>query len=479
MQDTKIIESSTTDIKGKYVFTSVKPGNYILKASHESFEITKNTINFETKWGSVNVEEIFEITGFSVKGRITKLDSTSEGLKDVSFQIKSRNGKGRCGKINKECEVISNENGYFEFKSIEPGTYTIVYLLYIIQKPITQSKVFEFEPSEIETVVNTDNVILKSNFKVISVLVKGKVVGGDGNKIKGISDVSIIINNNHEIFTNEFGSFEIILKHRNVDIIAKKDGYEFNKIEKFTPNYKSPYNKKVEIPTIKVTKMRVNGKIEFSGGITNDLKKDKLFPRTINVLNLKTNKNKKIESDNIGKFSDFIDIGTKYEISVEISKKETSLGLTLSPNKHTIELTGSESIPEILFNSVFASLTINLSKLTESSSVTFIIKSVDEFNYIKEIEMKNSSMKIDNILPGNYEISIKNEGNNYCYGELKELLSDYKKNQLNEKKSIKLVGEKNNEIAFFQSGYKLYLTSEHEENIVITNQVYIYLYIYI
>lgn len=235
----------------------------------------------------------------------------------------------------------------------------------------------------------------------------------------------------------------------------------------------------MEIPTIKVTKMRVNGKIEFSGGITNDLKKDKLFPRTINILNLKTNKNKKIESDNIGKFSDFIDIGTKYEISVEISKKETSLGLTLSPNKHTIELTGSESIPEILFNSVFASLTINLSKLTESSSVTFIIKSVDEFNYIKEIEMKNSSMKIDNILPGNYEISIKNEGNNYCYGELKELLSDYKKNQLNEKKSIKLVGEKNNEIAFFQSGYKLYLTSEHEENIVIANQVYIYIFLYL
>lgn len=328
--------------------------------------------------------------------------------------------------------------------------------------------------------VNTDNVKLNKNFEVKSVLVKGKVVGGNvisgGRMIKGISDVSIMVNNNHEIFTNENGVYEIRIRHKNVNIVAKKDGYEFSTIENYTPAYNSKKNKKEEIPEIKVMKMRINGKIEFSGSVVDDMKKVKLYPRSINILNLNTNKNKKIESDNNGKFSTFLVVGNKYEISVEISKKEISLGLSLSPNKHTIELSGSESIPEILFNSVFASLTINIARLSSlsssssTSSVSLVIKSIDEFNFIKEIEMDNNSIKIDNILPGNYEVSIKNERNNYCYGELKELLSEYKNTEKNEKKTVKLIGEKENEVTFYEGGYKLYIISEHDEDIVISNE---------
>lgn len=130
MKDNKVIESTTTeDTNGKYIFESVKPGRYTLKSSHESFEIKNKEINFELKWGSKIIDEVFEINGFSVKGKLFKLDSKSEGLKDITFEIKSNNGQGRCGKINKLCEAKSDESGNIVFKSIEPGRYTIVYIL--------------------------------------------------------------------------------------------------------------------------------------------------------------------------------------------------------------------------------------------------------------------------------------------------------------------------------------------------------------
>lgn len=101
---------------GDYVFQSVSPGKYLIKPYFQNkdikFHIQPEEIEIEVIKDSVLIKENFEVTGFSVGGRV----------------LSSENGLGVAdAKINLNGQEVGTTtyNGSYTLKNIKAGTYTI------------------------------------------------------------------------------------------------------------------------------------------------------------------------------------------------------------------------------------------------------------------------------------------------------------------------------------------------------------------
>lgn len=104
------------DATGSYKFTNIPPGDYILKPhvinKAIQLHIYPETIDFAVTRDYVNVPKHFEVTGFSVTGKV----------------LASANGVGISNadiKLNGQLITKTDSNGNYMLRNIKADTYTI------------------------------------------------------------------------------------------------------------------------------------------------------------------------------------------------------------------------------------------------------------------------------------------------------------------------------------------------------------------
>jgi len=65
-----ILKTIETDNQGIYTFHNVFPGNYILKASHPSWSLSKSEETISVEWGNFKVAKDFVVDGYDIAGRV-------------------------------------------------------------------------------------------------------------------------------------------------------------------------------------------------------------------------------------------------------------------------------------------------------------------------------------------------------------------------------------------------------------------------
>lgn len=101
---------------GEYIFQAVSPGKYLIKPYFQNkdikFHIQPEEIEIEVVKDSFLIKENFEVTGFSVGGRVLSSDN---GLGVANAKIS----------LNGQEVAITSFNGSYTLKNIKSGTYTI------------------------------------------------------------------------------------------------------------------------------------------------------------------------------------------------------------------------------------------------------------------------------------------------------------------------------------------------------------------
>lgn len=108
------VQSNTNS--GDYIFQSVSPGKYLIKPYFQNkdikFHIQPEEIEIEVIKDSIQIKENFEVTGFSVGGRVL---SSENGLGVANAKIN----------LNGQEVATTSFNGSYTLKNIKAGTYTI------------------------------------------------------------------------------------------------------------------------------------------------------------------------------------------------------------------------------------------------------------------------------------------------------------------------------------------------------------------
>jgi len=101
--------------KGEFTFREVPSGEYFLKVDGSSVEggveIIPSTYNFAVKEEQVNLQNIFKVDKFSIRGRI--VDQQGNGISGVKIMLDG------------EEKTISDSNGYYSLEKLSSGSYTI------------------------------------------------------------------------------------------------------------------------------------------------------------------------------------------------------------------------------------------------------------------------------------------------------------------------------------------------------------------
>jgi len=107
--------ATTTDSNGNYVFDKVPYGSYILTASYHqesiSFDISPAQINTSVAHGNAQVATAFEVTGFSVAGKVVNKDG--KGVSGVAVLL------------NGEVKGTSDSTGAYVLSKVSSGSYKL------------------------------------------------------------------------------------------------------------------------------------------------------------------------------------------------------------------------------------------------------------------------------------------------------------------------------------------------------------------
>jgi protocatechuate 3,4-dioxygenase beta subunit len=108
--------TTTSKANGEYIFNAVSPGKYLIAPYFENknikFHIRPEFVEIELGRDTLKVPENFEVTGFSVSGRVL-LSHGGHGVYDAKIRLNGR-------------EVATTDrDGFYVLENIQAGTYTI------------------------------------------------------------------------------------------------------------------------------------------------------------------------------------------------------------------------------------------------------------------------------------------------------------------------------------------------------------------
>lgn len=126
------MRTTTTDLNGKYIFSKIIPGKYIVEASNNDWKIEPKSLKVEVKT-TMKMKSKFIVYGFDIKGNVLSNTSpmsnikvflyTNEKIDLNSILCEKPKENGPIDNLKPICFTISNFEGNFQFKGIPVGNY--------------------------------------------------------------------------------------------------------------------------------------------------------------------------------------------------------------------------------------------------------------------------------------------------------------------------------------------------------------------
>ena len=163
--------------EGDFSFKNVLPGNYIVRAAHDQWQLKSSQVKVTVQSDSQTIDDGLVVLGYPVQGHVS---SEGEPIQSVIFSLYSEreDDSSYCGLNapsisipNQEtgagkliCQTSSDLKGQFFFPVVQPGRYRLV--------PLYQGENIRFDitPAAVEFNVDDGNVIMAQKFEVNSLL---------------------------------------------------------------------------------------------------------------------------------------------------------------------------------------------------------------------------------------------------------------------------------------------------------------------
>ncbi|XP_039289958.1 nodal modulator 1-like [Nilaparvata lugens] len=412
----------STGKDGNFIFTPVLPGNYIIKASHSKWMLSKKEVAISVKTGNAVVPaNSLVVTGYEVSGSVT---SDKEPITGVTFIVfgdkKPEKPLMGCDQSHVSgfsttspelknklliCHVVSDASGRFSFPCLPSGKYVV-----IPHYKGAQNIKFDVQPPLLEFAVEHDSVALPTPFQVKGFSVSGRVLWSkDG---RPMAKASIYIKNKLVATTQTDGTFHLDSMRAGTYLISvKADDVLFKETEvKVTP--KSPV-----LDDIVPDSYKVCGKVKPSSQSTPVQSRDvQLVAKESGAATTV-----KVQSA-AGDFCTFVAPGV-YHASVPVTADEKSKGLQFAPIQREIVVKDSP-VSGIEFSQLRAIIRGQVVCLSEQtcSGITVTVASLNGQDHFTTTTAAGGKYRLDNVLPGEYKVSL-DRVSDWCWDQSSAPLS--------------------------------------------------------
>ncbi|XP_055958789.1 BOS complex subunit NOMO1 [Patella vulgata] len=342
----EIIQTVKTSDNGEYMFTKVLPGEYKVKASHQTWKLEKPESVVKVINDNGNAGNNLVISGYDVSGVVS---SDGEYIKGVNFLLFSSTVKQQdvtgCEKSPLKgftgnqaskpiCYVTSQQNGRFIFPSLPTGKY------YIVPFYKGEHITFDVLPEKLEFEVQHQSVQLQKQFNVAGFSVSGRVL--DSEKGSGVAKAKILLNGNEQTMTSQDGTYHLEnMKTGTYKLSVQSSSIYFDDITlKITPS--TP-----QLPNIVASSFSLCGQVIIDR-LPEALSSVPSQRRIIYHPDGKKSEAVSLSPEADGKFCTKVKPG-KYIIGIHLSEQEVKAGLHLSPAEQVVTVT-NKPIKDIRFS---------------------------------------------------------------------------------------------------------------------------------
>ncbi|XP_070617235.1 LOW QUALITY PROTEIN: BOS complex subunit NOMO3-like [Erythrolamprus reginae] len=441
-----ILQSTTTQLGGKYAFLKVLPGEYEVFASHPTWTLKEATTTVRVTSSNAYASSSLIVAGYNVSGSVR---SDGEPMKGVMFLLFSSSVAkedimgcnsspvdgfpARDDSLAYLCNVISKEDGTFTFQSLPSGKYAVI--------PFYRGEriTFDVAPSKLDFVVEHDSLKIEPVFHVMGFSVTGRILNSPEGE--GVPYATVILNSQIKVTTRSDGSFRLEnITTGTYTIQAHKDNLFFDTITvKIAPN--TP-----QLADIIVTEFSVCGQISvtrFPDSIKQITKyKVNMWPQDKEKAVLMT-----AETDARGGFCFKARPGL-YVLQVIVPDAEVRAGLALKPKVFPVTV-ASKPVLDVIFSQFLASVSGKITCLDACGELMVILQSILRPGEKRSLQLTAKSTSLaftfENVLPGKYKMSIIQE--DWCWK--------------NKSLEIEVVEEDVSGIEFRQTGYMLRCSLSH------------------
>lgn len=212
------------DRNGGFNFEGVMPGNYVISAEHEYWNLIgpKGGLEISTGWESIKIDSVFSVSGFRLTGAVQWDGNPMKGVfvslfgPKGDYEIHSQNSEvievpsGVKSPTSGDLELIltvkSDVNGNFVFENIPCGGFELIPWLQSSEKD--DELLFRFEPPFQEIKVPFGDLILTESFKISSFLVSGSVQHKATKK--GVEKVEVLIDGTPTSKNSNIRKFDLL-----------------------------------------------------------------------------------------------------------------------------------------------------------------------------------------------------------------------------------------------------------------------------
>ncbi|MBI3268241.1 MAG: carboxypeptidase regulatory-like domain-containing protein [Planctomycetes bacterium] len=123
-------KNATSDAAGQFSIQGVLPGPYTLIATHPEDPARIARLNLELPVGLGELRRDVLFTALGIRGKVID-KATGEPLQGVALSARRKGGDPRAGLMEtliatEITSLFSEENGTFQFSSLEPGSYSVI-----------------------------------------------------------------------------------------------------------------------------------------------------------------------------------------------------------------------------------------------------------------------------------------------------------------------------------------------------------------
>lgn len=438
----EILQETLTEANGKYSFSNIMPGNYLIEASHPTWNLEKSQVSVTVTDDSVTVDKSIIVAGYDVNGQVI---SEGEPIKGVHFLLfvsvigpPIQEIKGCKKELIKSfaqrphlkflCYVSSDNDGKFTFPSLPSGNYKLI--------PFYKGEYIEFDvyPAEIDFSVEQGSVIFHEKFQVQGFSVSGKIAVTPGGK--GITGAKIYLDGKEQAISQENGIYHLEnMKTGMYKLEVKVPHIHFDPIVvKITPN--TP-----QLPEVVAMEFSLCGEIMIS---QLPRKINTEVPRRVSISQDKDEMSILAEED--GKFCAFVKPGS-YVVKPIVSPQEEEYGLKFSPGERKVTVL-QEPVLSVRFVQYLGAIKGNVKCLQKCDNIQVLVTFVDGL-YHKYIPVINNKFLINDLFPGKYEITALKE--EWCWKQ--------------SKLEVTIVSEDISNIVLEQVGYHVTISPSHSTQI--------------
>ncbi|CAE1283136.1 Nodal modulator 3,Nodal modulator 1,Nodal modulator 2 [Acanthosepion pharaonis] len=441
----EVLQTTTSVENQNYHFKKVMPGDYIIKAYHDTWKFERPEATVTVTLDNGIVANDIVVAGYDVSGRVF---SEGEPIKGVHFLLYSETVKPQdvtlCDTSPVKglktvdasiCHVSSREDGIFSFPSLSPGEYHLV--------PFYKGEhiTFDVVPEKITFHVEHNSIHLPKEFQVAGFSVSGLVV--DSVKGHGIAGAQIFVGGKQMAISDSDGSYHLEnMKTGKYNIQVMSDKIFFEEVSlKITPN--TP-----QLPDIVASRFSVCGKVNIDE-IPKGLDRTAL-QRKVNVFTEgHAVKVMILDTDMQGEFCAAFKPG-KYVFQVVLSSQELKAGLYLSPEAQLVTI-ANKPVLDVTFSQFRAKVSGFITCIENCGALGLSLDPIGMIGEDKKVIMlkdslKKASFEFENILPGKYKVTPLQD--NWCWKE--------------KSKEIEITDKDVMGLEFTQTGYILKCGLSHE-----------------